>query len=253
VGAGFSLLHRVRREAVEALERSMLAEYGERTRTDPPAAASALLRRDRGEMPDLVVWTTRLATAKACLAAGAHRAIVPAWALEPDAELPEGLVVELGADREGREVECALAEAQAVARSSSGTSGSCDPAEKRARMSGLTGVSTRSTPAPCGSARSRRERCLALAGGLGTRRRAIAGESGIGVGIAVLGRQELMVTEHCVLTSSGPCSQRCGTCTRRERWYALRDRKGYGFPVIRTRLAAAHLQRGAARPHARAA
>jgi U32 family peptidase len=35
-----------------------------------------------------------------------------------------------------------------------------------------------------------------------------------------------------VLTSSGPCSQRCGTCTRRERWYALRDRKGYGFPVI---------------------
>jgi len=243
VGAGFSLLHRVRREAVEALERSMLAEYGQRTRTHPvPTPPRPSSRRDRGEMPDLVVWTTRLATAKACLAAGAHRAIVPAWSLSPDLELPEGLVVETARIAKDTEVECALDEG----------------AGRRALVVGNLGLVRPSAEAGAdvwahwslnavnaGTVQALRE---AGASGAwlspevsGRDAAAIAGESGIPVGIAVLGRQEVMVAEHCVLMSSGPCSQRCGTCTRRERWYALRDRKGYGFPVITDTAGRSHI------------
>jgi putative protease len=51
------------------------------------------------------------------------------------------------------------------------------------------------------------------------------------VGIGIYGRQELMVTEHCVLMAEGECSRACAGCRRRAgvRW--LKDRKGYRFPV----------------------
>ena len=55
-------------------------------------------------------------------------------------------------------------------------------------------------------------------------------------GIAIVGRQEVMVTEHCVLMAEGECRERCESCKRRKGWRFLRDRKGYSFPV-RTDLA----------------
>jgi len=233
-GAGFSLLHRVRREAVEDLERSMLAAYEGRTLTDPqPPATPRAGRTSRGDMPDLVVWTTRLATAKACLAAGAHRAIVPAWALENDAELPSGVSVELGRVLKDREVECALTEAQPDRALVVGNLGLVRPAaEAGARVWAHWGLNAVNSGTVAALGEAGVEGVWLSPEVSGRDAAMIAGDSRVPTGIAILGRQELMVTEHCVLTSSGPCSQRCGTCTRRERWYALRDRKGYGFPVI---------------------
>ena len=57
-------------------------------------------------------------------------------------------------------------------------------------------------------------------------------KDGMGIGITVVGRQELMVTEHCLLMSQGPCAQTCDTCPRRRTPHILKDRKGYGFPVV---------------------
>lgn len=51
-------------------------------------------------------------------------------------------------------------------------------------------------------------------------------------GIKVAGAQELMLTEHCALMSLGSCSRQCATCARRRVPFALRDRKGYRFPVV---------------------
>jgi putative protease len=62
--------------------------------------------------------------------------------------------------------------------------------------------------------------------------RTIARSASVPVGVAIGGRQELMVTEHCVLMAEGPCSRRCADCVRRRQTRYLRDRKGYEFPVI---------------------
>jgi putative protease len=60
----------------------------------------------------------------------------------------------------------------------------------------------------------------------------VADASVLPVGVAVFGRQEMMVTEHCVLMAEGPCEQKCGVCERRLGARLLRDRKGYEFPVV---------------------
>lgn len=51
------------------------------------------------------------------------------------------------------------------------------------------------------------------------------------VGIVVSGRQQVMVSEHCVLMSMGPCNEKCWICPRRDQHAHLKDRKGYLFPV----------------------
>lgn len=51
------------------------------------------------------------------------------------------------------------------------------------------------------------------------------------VGTAVAGLQEVMVTEHCILMAQGECNQKCEDCLRRKDHFALRDKKGYCFPV----------------------
>lgn len=53
----------------------------------------------------------------------------------------------------------------------------------------------------------------------------------VAIGCVVWGRLELMVAEQCALQAAGPCSGRCDTCRRRDRWWRLRDQKEYEFPV----------------------
>lgn len=243
VGAGFSLLHRVRREAVEALERAMLADFASRSRTgSAPPPPTGRRRRDRGEMPDLVVWTTRLATAKACLAAGAHRAIVPAWALSERDELPAAVSVELPRVVKDAEVACALDDVAGARTAVVGNVGLLRPVARTGSEVwahwGLNAVNAYTVSELQGIGAAGVWLSPEVSGReAGT----IADEAALPVGIAVLGRQEVMVTEHCVISTSGPCSGACGTCKRRERWYALRDRKGYGFPVISDTAGRSHI------------
>ena len=61
------------------------------------------------------------------------------------------------------------------------------------------------------------------------------------LGLTVIGRQELMTTEHCMLMSQGPCAETCATCARRKSPHYLKDRKGYDFPVITDQLGRSHL------------
>lgn len=61
------------------------------------------------------------------------------------------------------------------------------------------------------------------------------------LGLTIMGQTELMVTEHCLLMSQGPCNQKCTECTRRKSPHYLKDRKGYEMPVITDCTGRSHL------------
>ena len=72
----------------------------------------------------------------------------------------------------------------------------------------------------------------------------IAEDSPVELGLTIIGAQELMVTEHCLLMSQGPCDEDCDACPRRKSPHYLRDRKEYEFPVITDALGRSHLFNG---------
>ena len=61
------------------------------------------------------------------------------------------------------------------------------------------------------------------------------------LGLTIMGQIELMVTEHCLLMSQGPCNQKCAECARRKSPHFLKDRKGYEMPVITDCTGRSHL------------
>lgn len=63
----------------------------------------------------------------------------------------------------------------------------------------------------------------------------------IPLGLTIMGQTELMVTEHCLLMSQGPCNQKCDECARRKSPHYLKDRKGYEMPVITDCTGRSHL------------
>ena len=65
--------------------------------------------------------------------------------------------------------------------------------------------------------------------------------SPVPVGVTIIGRQELMVTEHCMLMSQGPCDENCNECPRRKSPHFLHDRKGFEFPVVTDALGRSHI------------
>lgn len=65
--------------------------------------------------------------------------------------------------------------------------------------------------------------------------------SPIPLGVTIMGSTELMVTEHCLLMSQGPCNQKCASCARRKSPHHLKDRKGYEMTVITDVTGRSHL------------
>lgn len=61
------------------------------------------------------------------------------------------------------------------------------------------------------------------------------------LGLTIMGQTELMVTEHCLLMSQGPCNQKCTECARRKSPHYLKDRKGYEMPIITDCTGRSHL------------
>ncbi len=234
-GAGFSTVHAVRREAVGALEAALDSPWADRAARHPavPVPRPGAPREHASDMPEIVVWTTRLATAKACMAAGAHRAIVPAWVVEDSDQLPDGIALELPRIAHEGEVDETLGRVRPDTPYVAGTLGAL--AASSAASSEVWAHWSLNTVNPWTAAH-----LLDMgAAGVwvspevsGNEVARIVGDTGAHCGMAVLGRQEVMVLEHCLISGSARCDRACATCARRERWYALRDRKGYGMPVI---------------------
>lgn len=72
----------------------------------------------------------------------------------------------------------------------------------------------------------------------------LAEDSPLELGLTVIGYQELMVTEHCLLMSQGPCEEDCDNCPRRKSPHYLEDRKDFCFPVVTDALGRSHLYNG---------
>ncbi len=251
VGIGFSALHRARREAVEDLERVMLKPWAHRELRHPRQQRVERRRSIAPIAPQIVIHTDDLVTARACIGAGAQRVIMPHWALMdvPAEEIPERIVPELPRIVRDREVDDLLV----IARREYESHG--DAARVVVGNLGLLGPVAESgceTDAHWSLNAVNQWTCEALADSgasmvwlspelSGRQIAEVAAASPVPVGVAVYGRQEVMVTEHCLLMSIGDCNQICGTCPRRRTWHALRDRKGYAFPVSSDPLGRSHI------------
>ncbi len=66
-------------------------------------------------------------------------------------------------------------------------------------------------------------------------------EAPLPLGITVSGAAELMVTEHCLLMSQGPCDRNCTECARRKSPHFLEDRKDFRLPVVTDCCGRSHL------------
>ena len=261
-GMGFSALHHLRSEALDNLTEAILAP--QKNRPLPRVAPRIELPKALTKGMKIAAWATNPACAKAALKAGADFVYVPAINLAPgEATIagqrsqtaeripyPKGCIVALPAvdheileqTREGQrniDVWSAVKPQKPVLVESIG-------ALKRAADEGalieigphlpLTNELSLQTVAAWGAKRVYLSPELTL-----NQITDLAKQSPVELGITVAGYQELMVTEHCLLMSQGPCDENCDVCPRRKSPHYLKDRKGYEFSVITDALGRSHL------------
>lgn len=240
VGISFSSVHRTRREALAAYEETVLDPWSGRV-TTRPTLPQLERRTSASKPPRLVADTSSLETAIACLAAGADEAHVPAFELV-DQEVPVGVVPVLPRVMHDRESARLLDVARGAGRGVAATLGalsdlSTDAVAVQAHWS-LNAVNPYALQelARLGAEFVWLSPELSI-----TQLSALSTRTPVGLGTAISGRQELMVTEHCVLMAEGECSGRCDACRRRRGTRMLLDRKGYKFPVVTDARGRTHL------------
>ena len=262
VGIGFSALHGVRAAALDALTEVLTAEGHGRTlpRTIPreplPAARPTGCR--------VAVTVTNPACARAAKRAGAHLIYVPALnyrrgeaviagqknAAAEQAGYPKGCIPIMPvADHEAvggaRE---AVVDADVWKYAAEGKpllAESLGAMERASEEGALLDVGSH-VPITNGLS-------LAVASEFGAARvwlspeltlrqiEEVAKDAPVELGVLLIGAQELMVTEHCMLMSQGPCDESCAECPRRKSPHVLKDRKGYEFPVVTDAMGRSHL------------
>lgn len=262
VGIGFSALHGVRAAALDVLTEAITAEGHGRTlpRTIPreplPAARPTGCR--------VAVTVTNPACARAAKRAGAHLIYVPALnyrrgeaviagqknAAAEQAGYPKGCIPIMPvADHEAvggaRE---AVVDADVWKYAAEGKpllAESLGAMERASEEGALLDVGSH-VPITNGLS-------LAVASEFGAARvwlspeltlrqiEEVAKDAPVELGVLLIGAQELMVTEHCMLMSQGPCDENCAVCPRRKSPHVLKDRKGYEFPVVTDAMGRSHL------------
>lgn len=231
VGAGFSALHRLRREALAAYEAQVLAPWSGRRRAEPDVPKAAAPRR-RPDAVAVVAVVADVPTARACLEAGADEAVVPIWAV-PEGDFASGISVGLSRVSYDDELAASVDMLPDGSRVWAATLGGLRAASSRGHVTDAHWALNACNPwsvaalADLGAAR------VWLSPELTGRQIAeTAATAATPVGIAVYGRQEVMVTEHCILMAEGECGRNCVSCTRRRAPRYLKDRKDYRFPVV---------------------
>lgn len=245
-GIGFSALHALRRDALEALSAARLKRWSGRRMLRPgpklPRPADAALD---GEGPRLVVLAEETARAGPLLDAGASIVLAergvpggPAASARRGAILPR-IVTDAEAASVAEWTARAAGEAGPALTGNLGTLASLAAAGREVWAdSGLntTNPWTAAVLARAGA------RTVWLSPELSERQvAAVAAASPVPTGLVVFGRTELMVAENCVLAALGPCSRRCGSCRRRDEEWHLLDRKDYRLPVFTDSAGRSHV------------
>lgn len=246
VGIGFSTLHALRREVLERLDGLRLAPWAGRR---VPAGLHALIPSTAAKpvpvTPELVVAVSDAAVAAAARRAGASRVLLAVTPVDTVGALPEGVEPLLPRVAHPLDFEPLLR----LAAGRPATSGNLgllaalgrDPVSSGAGLSadwGLGAVNAWTAEVLAGLGASLVWASPELSGRQLAR---LVRESPVAIGATVHGRVELMVAEHCVLQARGACSLDCARCRRRLESHALRDRKGYVFPVTTDARGLAHV------------
>jgi len=233
VGIGFSALHRVRREALARYESVVLAPWSDRTPVHPKAPLGQHPPKGAQGVAELVVATESRGVARAALLAGADAIHIPAHQYRDEDRSEPAMVPVLPRILHDREFDDAFGIVRPCARVVTGNLGALSQAAASGAVVeghwSLNAVNAHTVTQLAELGASRVWLSPELAG---RQVAAIAKSSPCPVGTAVYGRQEVMVTEHCVLMAQGPCDRACVSCGRRAVPHALKDRKGYEFPVI---------------------
>ena len=269
VGMGFSVLHRLRTRALEALERELLAPY-RRPDAVPMAQRQPVAAAGTAPAPAqalICVWTTNPGTARAAKRAGADRLYVPLLNFRRGQGLYAGVRSDR-AEQAGYPKQCIMAlptidhdpvegareyrcdfdfwdyvrEGKPVFADNIGDAWRALQMGAEVELGPRVPVTNRAT--------------LEFLGRLGIARvwlspeltlgqiADLAADSPVPLGLFISGAQELMVMEHCVLMSRGACAENCGECPRRAERHHLHDRKGFDFPVVTDMLGRTHLYNG---------
>ena len=229
-GMSFSAVHKVRAEACRLLEEAILAPYAARSLSigESPQLTDV---SGRGEEPCVCALVTTPEAAEAALAAGATRVYAGADDLSRGT-WPVGVIPWL--DEVCREADHARLDpwvragepvavgnvselALAVSRGAAPEVRSCIPVHNTSALAAL---------AEAGAAGVWLSPELTLEEVC-----ALARASRVPVGLAVLGRERVMTSEHCVLQALGRCRHDCARCPERVRHLSLRDIDGNLLPV----------------------
>lgn len=259
VGIGFSALHAVRRAALADYERAVLLPWAGRSaahvsardrgaavpgKTERPPSGARSRTRGRGRDRHPVVLVAHIddmTLATTALSAGADYVHLPARAFA-GAPHDTSLVPELPRIAHDREFESLLRTAGAASRVVAGNLGFLEalrsaPVTVEAHWS-LNAFNARTVEALAGLG----AQLVWLSPELsGVQVAQIAQSVHTTLGAAIYGRQEVMVTEQCVLAAEGECDRGCGSCERRSQPRFLRDRKGYRFPLKTDSMGRSHL------------
>ena len=245
-GMGFSAVHKVRAEAVRALEDALLASYAAREKdlakapSDYALAANLeAVRANHGlelgrvcrEDPCACALVASPACARAALAAGAARVYATVDDLAVG-DWPAGVILWL--DEVCREGDHARLDQHVIAGA----------------PCAVGNMSELALAAECGAAPEIRscvpvhnESCLValeVAGAAGfwlsheltlEQVCALASRASVPVGLMVYGRERAMTTEHCVLQVMGKCIHDCARCPQRARRLRLQNVEGKLLPV----------------------
>lgn len=259
VGMGFSTLHKLRAQAAKELQEAMLASYHARTLERTPARVfSTPVRKGSCKVG---VLATNPACARAAKRAGADFVYVPAinyrrgeaviaGQLSPTAEqagYPKQCVPILPAvshmfdeeRRDGFDIWNRVREDKPVVVENFGQLFRALEKGALPEVGPHIPVTNRfdlQAMADMGAQRIWLSPELSL-----VQIEELGDVSPVPLGVTIMGSTELMVTEHCLLMSQGPCNQNCAACARRKSPHHLKDRKGYEMTVITDAMGRSHL------------
>ncbi|MCL2438588.1 MAG: U32 family peptidase [Coriobacteriia bacterium] len=256
-GMGFSTLHKARREAISDYETHRFFAGIPRVEASINVARNKALRDSlpkrklkRSLSPEIVAVVGSLSAARAVLNAGANEAHVNAWLLgeaEGDSSEISGIVPVLPRVAKDSELDTYYGIAERFGSAVCSTLGQLEtclqrgiPAQAHWSLNvtnAYTVFALQSNYVPTR---------IWLSPELSGRQIAmISQQSTVPLGTALFGQQEVMITEACILEgltdSDNPCTQSCLDCNRRKRHYALRDKKGYCFPISTDPFGRSHI------------
>lgn len=250
VGIGFSALHKLRARACEELEGMLLATYHDRSLEKAPARSYA--PRIRKGSCKVAVLATNPACARAAKRAGADLIYVPVQNYRRGEALIAGQRSET-AEQAGYPKQC-IPVLPVVFHEGDGDRKNGFDAWKRVKegkpalvqnLGQVVHATEQGALLEIGPFLPLTNRLdLQIAHDFGAQRVWLSPEltlrqieelgevSPVPLGFTIMGYTELMVTEHCLLMSQGPCNEDCAQCARRKSPHYLKDRKGYELPVV---------------------